>query len=41
VFLFPINVYTALNLLLAAGFGFEEWRLARTSGHRSGVAGAV
>lgn len=31
MFLFPINVYTALNLLLAAGFGFEEWRLARES----------
>ncbi|MCB1689767.1 MAG: hypothetical protein KDI33_14825 [Halioglobus sp.] len=29
MFLFPINIYTALNLLLAAGFGFEEWRLAR------------
>ena len=41
MFLFPINVYTALNLLLAAGFGFEEWRLARTSGGRAGVAGAA
>ena len=30
-----------LNLLLAAGFGFEEWRLARTSGGRAGVAGAA
>lgn len=29
MFLFPVNVYTALNLLLAAGFGFEEWRLSR------------
>lgn len=29
VFLFPVNVYTALNVLLAAGFVFEEWRLYR------------
>ncbi len=29
MFLFPVNLYTALNLLLAAGFGLEEWRLSR------------
>ena len=27
LFLFPVNTYNALNLLLAAGFAFEEWRL--------------
>jgi hypothetical protein len=27
LFLFPINIYNALNLLLAGGFAFEEWRL--------------
>jgi hypothetical protein len=35
MFLFPINVYTALNLLLAFGFGLEEWRLARQPGVRA------
>ena len=35
MFLFPVNVYTALNLLLAFGFGVEEWRLARQSGPRA------
>ena len=25
--LFPLNVYNALNLLLALGFAYEEWRL--------------
>jgi hypothetical protein len=29
MFLFTINVYTALNLLLAAGFGLQEWLMAR------------
>ncbi len=29
MFLFPVNVYTVLNLLLAAGFGIEEWRISR------------
>jgi hypothetical protein len=37
MFLFPINVYTALNLLLAGGFIFEEWQLARkTKGQPQG-----
>lgn len=38
--LFPVNVYTALNLLLAAGFGIEEWRLANAAGPRARNAGA-
>lgn len=38
--LFPVNVYTALNLLLAAGFGIEEWRLANAPGSRARNAGA-
>ena len=29
MFLFPVNLYTGLNLLLAFGFCLEEWRLAR------------
>ncbi len=37
---FPVNVYTALNLLLAAGFGIEEWRLANAAGPRARDAGA-
>jgi len=40
MFLFPVNVYTALNLLLAAGFALEEWRLARQRGGPAVVAGS-
>jgi succinate-acetate transporter protein len=29
LFLFPVNVYNALNLLLAGGFAFEEWQRHR------------
>lgn len=27
LFLFPVNLYNGLNLLLAGGFAFQEWRL--------------
>ena len=29
LFLFPVNIYNALNLLLAAGFAVQEWLIYR------------
>ena len=31
LFLFPVNLYNALNLLLAGGFALQEWLMYRES----------
>lgn len=31
IFMFPVNLYTALNLLLAAGFALQEWLMVRNA----------
>lgn len=38
LFLFPLNVYNVLNLLLAAGFAFQEWRLYALRTGKTGSA---
>ena len=36
LFLFPVNLYNALNLLLAGGFALQEWLMYRE--HRAPLA---